>query len=63
MFLILFTAHDHDLGFPLPEPRLAGRWRVVVDTARGADETAHAHYGRGDRYPLRARSLALLQDA
>ena len=62
MFLALFSAHDGGLSFPLPKPRLSGRWRVVFDTGRTAEETANASYGNADRYPLVARSLVVLQD-
>ncbi len=63
MFLALFSAHDGGRSFPLPAAPLAGRWKVVFDTARPASETANASYGGGDRYPLQARALVLLQDA
>jgi glycogen operon protein len=57
-FLMLFNAHHDAIAFTLP--RDGGRsWRVLIDTARGA-EAAQAIADR-EAYPLEGRSFALLE--
>ena len=56
-FLLLFNAHHEDLPFLLPE--VGGPWRVCLDTASAAGDVRLALPG-GSRYPLRARSMAVL---
>jgi glycogen operon protein len=62
-FVLIFNAHDGPLPFTMPEPKFNGQWRVIFDTARPEPEAAPKTCKRGDRYPLLARSLVLLQDA
>jgi glycogen operon protein len=61
VFLVLFNAHHEKIAFTLPNHAAGVRWLAVMDTtvedglARGA-----AHDG-GSAYPLKGRSLVLLQ--
>ncbi|MGE5131242.1 MAG: glycogen debranching enzyme, partial [Sphingomonadaceae bacterium] len=59
-FLMLFNPHHEDAAFVLPAA--AGEpWRALLDTAlEPAAPNARRHIAPGERYPLRARSLALL---
>ncbi len=61
-FMLLLSSHHEAVPFtipPLPEP---SAWAVMVDTSF-ADHRAvdHRRYAAGDRFPLQARSLALLK--
>jgi glycogen operon protein len=59
-FLVLFNAHDDDIPFPLRF--LPGaRWLTVMDTAYEHGLGRGATIEGGSVYPLRGRSLALLQ--
>ncbi len=58
-FVLLFNAHHEDLPFVLPQYGETPRWRVLIDSSR-PDNGAEGEYAGGERYPLRARSLALL---
>ncbi len=60
-FLILFSAHDHETAFMLPNDVPESRWLMVLDTAY-EDGLARGHaIDAGDAYPLHARSLVLLE--
>ncbi len=59
-FIVLFNAHHDDLRFALPALGHSPRWLALVDTALEDGLAPDGTFGRGDAYPLRARSLALL---
>jgi glycogen operon protein len=58
-FLLLFNAHHEDLGFLLPDLGAGLSWRVCIDTFSVGAGLCPALSG-GSRYPLRARSVAVL---
>ncbi len=67
MFLVLLNAHDDEVPFRLPKNG-GGSWHCHLDTTRGWLPPAASGAGAGtvrfksgDRYPLAARSLALLE--
>ncbi len=57
-FLLLLNAHDGEIPFILPNYKADTRWRVVLDTAE--PDAPGRDYSAGDRYVLKSRSLALL---
>jgi len=59
-FLVLFNAHHDAIAFTLPEFG-AGRWLVLVDTARDDGLVVGGMFEPHGTYPLEGRSLALLQ--
>ena len=60
-FLILFSAHDHETPFLLPNDVPESRWLMVLDTAY-ENGLARGHaIDAGEAYPLHARSLVLLE--
>jgi glycogen operon protein len=63
VLLLLLNAHDGDLQFVLPSVPGAGRWLVLLDTHAPDERAGHPvmESSPGLAYPLRARSLALLQ--
>jgi glycogen operon protein len=61
-FLILFNAHHEEISFALPNHTEGLRWLEILDTARGHGLAGGGVHGGGSRYPLRGRSLALLQE-
>jgi isoamylase len=60
-FLVLFNAHDEDIPFPLPRFLPGARWLTVMDTAYEHGLARGPTIEGGGVYPLRRRSLALLQ--
>ena len=59
-FLILFNAHHEDTPFRIPE--LPGKpWNAVIDTAKATGVARQRHIAAGAEYPLRSRSLVVLQ--
>jgi glycogen operon protein len=67
LFLLLINGADADLRFTLPRAVLTGRWRLVLDTAqpeaRPNDVWGNElREGAPQVYPMRGRSLVLLQD-
>jgi len=60
-FLMLFNAHHEDIAFALPNHAPGVRWLLVFDTTRGEGLARGGAYDGGSLYPLKARSLALLQ--
>jgi glycogen operon protein len=60
-FLILFSAHEHDIEFTLPVDARGSRWQVVVDTAHDDAVEPTRTVDAGAAYPLRGRSLVLLE--
>jgi len=59
-FLLLFNADAGDIEFVLPGPEGAS-WRRALDTVEAAVPPAPGSFAPGDRYPLRGRSLVVLQ--
>ncbi len=60
-FLILFNAHHEEIAFTLPNHAEGVRWLVVVDTTHGDGLARGGAFSGGSVYPLKGRSLALLQ--
>jgi len=58
-FLLLFNAHHEELGFLLPDLRIDLPWRACIDTFSAGAALRLSPPG-GSRYPLRARSMAVL---
>ncbi len=61
--LAILSAHDAPISFVLPEPRLSGRWKSVVDTARPGETPDPITRGGGEPYPLLDRCFVFLIDA
>ena len=61
-FLLLFNAHDGDLGFKLPPARFGGMWFRVLDTADPllAEEESPVVKG-GESVTVEARSVQVLR--
>ena len=59
-FMVLLNASPDATDFTLPAHRARVRWEVLLDT-RDWDTRATRTFKAGDRYPLEARSLALLR--
>ncbi|MBI5164514.1 MAG: glycogen debranching protein GlgX [Magnetospirillum sp.] len=57
-FLVLLNAYTETIPYTLPPAEVAHSWEVVVDTAVGG---MHETYLAGTRFPLKARSLAVLK--
>jgi isoamylase len=60
-FLLLLNAHHDPLDFVLPAHRARVRWELVLDTRTWQLPSRPRAWKAGDRYPLEARSLALLR--
>jgi glycogen operon protein len=60
-FLMLFNAHDQEIGFALPTPPGAGRWESLLDTAHHGGLRSRGRFQQGETYPLGAQSVALLR--
>jgi glycogen operon protein len=58
--LILMNAHHEAVTFRMPEPTVAARWRLVVDTATGQIAGGGAGIAAGEDVELPARALYLL---
>jgi len=61
-FLLLLNAHDDLISFVVPTVRANVRWLMLTDTQFETGRGPSATFGEGDRYPLQARSLALLKE-
>jgi glycogen operon protein len=61
--IVLLNAHHEDLDFALPiEPKHA-RWQVHIDTSYSErPKSERPFYHSGQTYPLKGRSLALLNE-
>ena len=60
LLLMLQNAQEYDISFPLPEAKLGGGWKLLVDTARAEmADTDETHEG-GHSYGVNARSFVLL---
>jgi isoamylase len=59
-FLLLMNAHYEPIPFVLPAPPSNSGWVAIVDTSCQGTHYPDAFYAPGSRYPLQARSLALL---
>jgi isoamylase len=57
--LLLLNADHEAITFVLPKPRLT-HWRVLLDTAIGADAPSREPLSFGAPYPLQGRSMAVL---
>ena len=57
--LLLLNAHHEPLPFTLPETKAGHVWERLFDTADPSAPTATAT--AGEKYPLQARSMALLR--
>ncbi len=60
-FLLLFNAHHEELAFQLPSREAGIRWLVVMDTTHEEGLARNGAFDAGANYPLKGRSLALLQ--
>jgi glycogen operon protein len=60
-FLILFNSHHEEIAFTLPNHAENVRWLAVLDTTHGDGLARGGVHEGGSVYPLKGRSLALLQ--
>ncbi len=60
-FLLLFNAHHEELAFHLPSRDTGIRWLVMMDTTHQDGLVRNGAFDAGEAYPLKGRSLALLQ--
>ena len=60
-FLLLFNAHHEEIAFRLPTRETTIRWLVMMDTTHQDGLARNGAFDAGDAYPLKGRSLALLQ--
>jgi len=60
-FLLLFNAHHEEIAFSLPDHAAARRWLTVLDTTHEQGFVRGDVFDGGSPYPLKGRSLALLQ--
>jgi len=60
-FLVLFNAHHEEIAFTLPN-HTGLSWLVVLDTTHDHGLARGGVHAGGSRYPLKGRSLALLQE-
>jgi isoamylase len=60
-FVLLFNAHHETIDFHLPALVDNARWLVVLDTMHQGGLTRGGVIENGGTYPIRGRSLALLQ--
>ena len=63
LFLIILNADASEMAFLLPQPRLHGRWQVVLDTARPEIAEGDSLHSPSSPYMLCPRSFVLLHDA
>ena len=61
-FLVLFNAHHEEIAFTLPNHTAGLSWLAVLDTTHNNGLARGGTHEGGSRYPLKGRSLALLQD-
>ncbi|HKV54307.1 MAG TPA: glycogen debranching protein GlgX [Candidatus Binataceae bacterium] len=59
-FIMLLNSHHEKIDFALPELPSSAAWNVVFDTCRAGGEERMPSFRNGERYPLEARSLVLL---
>jgi glycogen operon protein len=59
-FLVLFNAHHEGISFRLPD-QAGVRWLVVLDTTHEEGLARNGAFDAGGTYPLKGRSLALMQ--
>jgi glycogen operon protein len=61
-FLLMLNAHHQGIPFRMPKQVGIARWETVLDTSfAGGHLTDRRNYHTGERYPLQARSTALLR--
>jgi glycogen operon protein len=60
VLLLILNSYWEPIPFTLPEAPGDPEWEVLVDTAHPEIEEGRT-LPKGERYPLRARSLALLR--
>jgi len=61
-FLVLFNAHHEEIAFKLPNHTEGLRWLIVLDTTLEQGLARGGACDGGSVYPLKGRSLALLQE-
>jgi isoamylase len=61
-FLLLFNAHHEDVAFRLPQFTPSARWLAVMDTAYEDGLARDGVFEPMQRYTVKARALALLQE-
>jgi isoamylase len=59
-FLLLMNAHHEEILFVIPEAPSGSGWFALLDTSCQTTRNADAYYRAASKYPLQARSLALL---
>ena len=59
-FLLIMNAHHEEIPFLLPTVASGMLWIVLIDTSCQMERGGNPQYPAGARYPLQARSLALL---
>jgi glycogen operon protein len=60
-FLLLFNAHHEGIEFRLPGGEAGSRWLAVLDTTHEEGLARNGAFEAGGTYPLKGRSLALMQ--
>jgi len=60
-FIILLNAHEDAIAFTLPPASSGNRWQPVLDTARPGTAAGQDFFAAEETYPLKGRSLALLE--
>ncbi len=59
-FLLLMNAHHEEIPFVVPEAPSGSGWFAILDTSCQTTRNPDAYYPAAAKYPLQARSLALL---
>ena len=59
-FLLLMNAHHEEILFVVPQAPSGSGWFAILDTSCQTTRNPDAYYTSPAKYPLRARSLALL---
>ena len=59
-FLLLMNAHHEEIPFVVPEAPSGSGWFAILDTSCQTTRNPDAYYAAASKYPLQARSLALL---
>ncbi len=60
--LVLFNSHHESVDFRLPAPPDGALWELLFDTADTQVHALASYFGADDLYPLRGRSVVLLQE-
>jgi isoamylase len=59
--LIILNADERPVGFVLPDPDVARRWEVMLDTAHSTPTAAHGQFDGGALYRVTERSVVVVR--